>query len=92
MIFLKQPYQILREELLASVGNERTNYQAGQRLTSNEGYLKLRDLFSSVVTIMALSRDWHDFMGKLDQRHPRYGNQIHLPLDYQQDKDHGIGL
>ena len=63
-----------------------------QRLTSNEGYLKLRDLFSSVVTIMALSRDWHDFMGKLDQRHPRYGNQIHLPLDYQQDKDHGIGL
>lgn len=63
-----------------------------QRLTTNKGYPKLREHLGSVVTIMAFSADWHDFMGKLNGRHPRYGDQLFLTLDYQQDNDQGTGL
>ncbi|MBS9476860.1 P63C domain-containing protein [Ancylobacter radicis] len=63
-----------------------------QRLTSNKGYPKLRELLGSVVTIMSFSRDWKDFMQKLDQRHARYGDQMLLPLEYQPEKDHGTDL
>jgi hypothetical protein len=63
-----------------------------QRLTSNTGYPKLRELLGSVVTIMDFSNGWHDFMEKLDHRHPRYGDQLKLPLEYQQDKDQGKGI
>jgi hypothetical protein len=63
-----------------------------QRLTSNKGYPKLRELLGSVVTIMSFSDSWHDFMGKLNRRHPRYGTQLDLPLDYRQDKDQGTGF
>ncbi|HUB10667.1 MAG TPA: P63C domain-containing protein [Acetobacteraceae bacterium] len=63
-----------------------------QRLTSNKGYPKLRELLGSVVTIMSFSQDWHDFMAKLNHRHPRYDDQMRLPLDYQPDADQGTGL
>lgn len=63
-----------------------------QRLTSNVGYPKLREHLGSVVTIMKLSTNWHDFMMKLDSLHPRYGETMPLPLDYEQDKDDGKGL
>jgi hypothetical protein len=63
-----------------------------QRLTSNKGYPKLRELLGSVVTIMSFSDDWHDFMSKLERRHPRFGDQLRLPLEYEQGKDEGRGL
>ena len=63
-----------------------------QRLTSNKGYPKLRELLGSVVTIMTFSADWADFMEKLNRRHPRYGEQLPLPLSYQPSKDDGKGL
>lgn len=63
-----------------------------QRLTKNIGYPKLREHLGSVVTVMTFSSDWHDFMTKLNRRHPRYGDQIELPLDYSQEKDDGRGL
>lgn len=63
-----------------------------QRLTSNKGYPKLRELLGSVVTIMDFSDDWHDFMAKLNRRHPRYGDQMLLDLEYQPEKDIGTGL
>jgi hypothetical protein len=62
-----------------------------QRLTSNMGYPKLREHLGSVVTLMKLSRDWPDFESKLDQIHPRYGETLPLPLDYD-EPDTGIGL
>jgi hypothetical protein len=34
------------------------------------------------VTVMKLSKDWPDFMSKLDQIHPRLGDTIQLPLEY----------
>jgi hypothetical protein len=63
-----------------------------QRLTTNRGYPKLRELLGSVVTIMTFSRDWPDFMEKLNRRHPRFGDQLMLPLDYSQSGDNGQGL
>lgn len=63
-----------------------------QRLTSNLGYPKLREHLGSVVTMMKLSGGWHDFMEKLDRLHPRYGETMQLPLDYEKNKDDGRGL
>jgi hypothetical protein len=62
-----------------------------QRLTSNLGYPKLREHLGSVVTLMKLSRDWGDFEDKLDRIHPRWGETLMLPLDYDQP-DSGVGL
>ena len=63
-----------------------------QHLTSNIGYPKLREHLGSVVAIMKLSSGWHDFMGKLDRLHPRYGETIPLPFDYHREDDDGRGL
>lgn len=63
-----------------------------RRLTTNVGYPKLREHLGSVVTMMKLSDGWHDFMKKLDRLHPRYGETIQLPLDYEQSSDDGKGL
>ena len=54
-----------------------------QKLTQNTGYPKLREHLGSVVTLMKLSDTWDDFILKLDRLHPRYGETIPLPLDYQ---------
>jgi hypothetical protein len=63
-----------------------------QRLTSNKGYPKLREHLGSLKTIMSFSSDWHDFMNKLNSRHPRFGEQLDLPFPYMPDKDDGKGL
>jgi hypothetical protein len=63
-----------------------------QRLTTNVGYPKLREHLGSVVSIMKLSNDWHDFSRKLDRIHPKYGDTLTLPLDFEGDNDNGKGL
>lgn len=52
-----------------------------QRLTANIGYPKLREHLGSVVTLMKLSKNWDDFMSKLDKIHPRFGETMPLPFD-----------
>jgi hypothetical protein len=61
-----------------------------QRLTRNIGYPKLREHLGSVVTIMKLSNDWHDFMGKLNRLHPPHGKPIQLALEYGPDNGKGL--
>lgn len=61
-----------------------------QRLTANLGYPKLREHLGSVVTMMKLSNDWHDFKGKLDRLHPPYDKT--LPLPFRDEEDDGKGL
>ncbi len=63
-----------------------------QRLTSNIGYPKLREHLGSVVTMMKLSSEWQEFMGKLDSIHPRYNSQLPLLLQYDAANDDGKGL
>lgn len=42
--------------------------------------------------MMKLSGDWHDFMGKLDRLHPKYGEMLALDFDYKRNEDDGKGL
>lgn len=62
-------------------GNPR--HKLFQRLTSDQGYPKLREHLGSVVTLMKLSDDWDGFMGKLERIHPKYGDPtlFDLPND-----------
>lgn len=68
----------------------RLRHRLFQRLTTNVGYPKLREHLGSVVTIMKLSSGWNDFKVKLDRLHPRYGDNLVLPFD--DDQDDGRGL
>lgn len=70
----------------------RLKHKYFQRLTDNVGYPKLREHLGSVVAIMKLSDNWHDFMRKVDRIHPRFGETMTLPLDYQPSEDSGSGL
>jgi P63C domain-containing protein len=70
----------------------RPKHKYFQRLTQNLGYPKLREHLGSVIAAMKLSDTWSDFMNKLDKLHPRYGETIPLPLDYDHSSDDGTGL
>lgn len=61
-----------------------------QYLTPEIGDPRLRDLITSVTTIMKLSADWSDFMMKLDRLHPAFNETMHLPFEL--DSDSGVGL
>jgi hypothetical protein len=63
----------------------RLKHHLHRRLTNEIGPPKLREHLASVVTIMKLSRDYDDFMLKLDQIHPRFGDTIALPLPVPED-------
>jgi hypothetical protein len=63
-----------------------------QWLTANIGYPKLREHLGSVVAIMKLSSNWHDFVAKLDRLHPRFGPPHQLTFDYEAERDDGKGL
>jgi hypothetical protein len=55
-------------------------------------YPKLREHLGAVVAYMTMSKDYFDFMDKLDRFQPKYG-QIALPFDYEPDTaDDGNGL
>lgn len=61
-----------------------------RKLTPDLGHPKLRDLLTSVVTIMKLSNDWKDFKGKLDRIHTAYNDTMPLPFDLEDDTGKGI--
>jgi len=65
-----------------------------QSLTNNVGYPKLREHLGSVVSIMKLSSDWHDFRAKLNRIHPPVGKPTQLSLEFADEKetDTGKGL
>jgi hypothetical protein len=41
---------------------------------------------------MRLSRDYHDFIDKMDARYPRFGERYQFDFGYDRDKDDGKGL
>ena len=51
-----------------------------RKLTDSVGHPRLREHLASVITIMKLSRSYDDFLAKLDQIHPRYGETIPMQL------------
>lgn len=71
----------------------RRKHKYFQWLTSNVGYPKLREHLGSVVTIMKLSSDWHDFSAKLNRLHPSYKKPTQLSLEFgDEEPDSGKGL
>ena len=63
-----------------------------QRLTNNVGYPKLREHLGAVVATMRLSKDYNDFMSKLNRFYPRQDDTMPLPLEYKQEEDDGKGI
>lgn len=80
----------LKRVTIRSEATGRPRHRYFQRLTSNAGYPKLREHLGSVVTLMKLSRDWHDFEGKINHIHPRYGDTMPLPFDVEPDNGKGL--
>jgi hypothetical protein len=57
-----------------------------RRLTDGVGLQKLREHLASVVSLMRISKNYNQFIGFLDQAHPRYGDTAQLPFGmYEED-------
>ncbi len=52
-----------------------------RRLTQEVGHPKLKEHLASVTTIMKLSREYSDFIAKLNMIHPRFGDTLSLDLE-----------
>jgi len=63
-----------------------------QGLTRNIGYPKLREHLGATVAYMSVSKDYPDFIQKLDRFRPRFSDQYELPFDYKPEDDDGTGL
>ncbi len=70
--------------------NGKIKHKLFQRLTPDIGHPQLRDLLTSVTTIMKLSEAWADFKMKLDRVHPAYNETMLLPFDLEGDTGKGI--
>lgn len=68
----------------------RLKHKLHQRLTPDWGHPKLRDLLTSVITIMKLSEQWWDFKNKLDIVHPAFNETMLIPFDLEGDTGKGI--
>ena len=58
-------------------------HQFHRELSPQVGHPKLREHLASVITIMKLSKNYEEFIEKLDHIHPVYGETI--PIDFGQD-------
>ncbi len=72
------------------VGRPKNKYF--QHLTNNIGYPKLREHLGAVVAVMKLSKEWNDFVTKLDQICPRFGDTYEIPFGADGGGDDGRGL
>jgi hypothetical protein len=63
-----------------------------QGLTRNVGYPKLRELLGAVVAYMSVSKDYTEFIGRLDRFRPRLDDQYELPFYYKPEEDTGTGI
>jgi len=71
----------LLEELKRQAAKDERKAHLHRRLTAEVGHPKLREHLASVVTAMKLSRDYPDFIAKLNTLHPRFGTTLPLDLD-----------
>lgn len=70
----------LLAELKKEAAKDERKGRLHQRLTPTIGHPKLREHLASVTTVMKLSKDYEDFIEKLDSVHPRYGDTMRLGL------------
>lgn len=74
---------VLDELRRVSPRNERGALKAHyhRRLTVDVGHPKLRELLGGIVFLMRLSRDWQEFIHRLDQVAPKFGHTWEMPLE-----------
>lgn len=68
----------------------RPTHKYFQRLTSNVGYMKLVEHLGAVVALMKISKDYPDFISKLDVVAQRYGQNMLLPFTEVEDSGRGL--
>lgn len=68
----------------------RPKHKLHQHLTPEIGDPRLRDLITSVTTIMRLSSSWSDFKQKLQAIHPPYNETMELPFEIENDDGKGL--
>jgi hypothetical protein len=71
----------LLEELKKENAKDGKKGQLFRRLTVDKGHPKLREHLASTVTVMKLSKDYQDFIAKMNMIHPRYDQTLSLDLD-----------
>jgi len=69
---------VLDELKKQAAKDERKGAKLHQQLTPLLGHPRLREHLASVVSIMKLSRDYDDFMQKLDMLHPKYTDTLQI--------------
>lgn len=81
------------QRVTARNDNGRPKHKLFQKLTANRGYPKLVYHLGQVVATMKSSTEYKEFIRKLDQLRPRYGQTMMLPFpDYEEGMDTGSGL
>lgn len=70
----------LLQELKKESQKDEKRGKLHQRLTPAIGHPKLREHLASVTTVMKLSKNYDDFIDKLDTVHPRYGETVKMDL------------
>jgi P63C domain len=81
------------KELKAKVEKDesgRPKHKLHQHLTPEIGDPRLRDLITSVTTIMKLSDGWADFKVKLNRIHQPFNETMPLPLEIAEDTGQGL--
>ena len=71
----------LLEELKKQAAKDERKSHLHRQLTEQVGHPRLKEHLASVTTIMKLSRDYTDFIEKMNQIHPRFGDTYALDLD-----------
>jgi len=70
--------------------NGRLKHRLHQKLTTEVGHPKLKELVTSVTTVMKLSDHWEDFKLKLERVHPAYNETMQLPMELVDDSGKGF--
>ncbi len=68
----------------------RLKHRLHQKLTTEIGHPKLKELIISVTTVMKLSDHWNDFKLKLERIHPAYNETMQLPIELEEDSGKGF--
>lgn len=71
----------LLEELKKQAAKDEKKAHLHRRLTEQVGHPRLKEHLASVTTVMKLSTNYNDFISKMNQIHPRFGDTYALELD-----------
>jgi hypothetical protein len=80
------------KKVIPKTASGRRKGTLSQGLTRNIGYPKLREHLGATVAFMKISRDYFDFIDKMDKFYPRFGEQYEFDFNYERETDDGKGL